>query len=454
MISVTGNSLKQKMKFRDVLRDWASSSTSHGIPRIASSNYTIIKIIWTVFFIIALGASFMTLKKTFENYFSYPVVTQIKRKTMPSTEFPTVTICSQNPFKINNLDSESKIYFENILNIRLQNLNQMDQPQLGPVLMSLDQMSKSHIAEKIFDIKNRKHLSNSLNETLISCTFNIQECTAKDFDELYINAYGFCYQFNAGKNKPKKSITNPGKITGLMLDLYAGKPESQLTFSKSYGMTLFIHNSSITPFGFTDEIFVPVGFETNIALNRVLIKKMPPPYSDCGESASSDLNNKVVQGIYNMNGVYRQKHCMHLCYQEYLIEKCGCYELNSFYIHHSVPCNIEMILNCVYPAITGFFNGSESSQCVEKCPTECELYNYEMKISQSTFPTPLYANLIVNYTNNRIRKLKTIEDVKETSLAINIYFEELTLTEIEEQPETNFPKFLSEIGGSLGYITF
>ena len=73
-----------------------------------------------------------------------------------------------------------------------------------------------------------------------------------------------------------------------------------------------------------------------------------------------------------------------------------------------------------------------------------------MKISQSTFPTPLYANLIVNYTNNDLRKLKTIEDVKETSLAVNIYFEELTSTEIEEQEDMNLPQLISEIGGNLG----
>ena len=74
-----------------------------------------------------------------------------------------------------------------------------------------------------------------------------------------------------------------------------------------------------------------------------------------------------------------------------------------------------------------------------------------MKISQSTFPTPLYANLIVNYTNNDLRKLKTIEDVKETSLAVNIYFEELTSTEIEEQEDMSFEKLVSEIGGNLGF---
>ena len=74
-------------------------------------------------------------------------------------------------------------------------------------------------------------------------------------------------------------------------------------------MVIFIHKSSIKPIASLDEIVLPVGFETNIAINEVKYRKLPPPHDNCSESFDSDLYINTTR----IHGVYRQKFCMLLC---------------------------------------------------------------------------------------------------------------------------------------------
>ena len=56
----------------------------------------------------------------------------------------------------------------------------------------------------------------------------------------------------------------------------------------------------------------------------------------------------------------------------------------------------------------------------------------------------------MNYGNNSLRKFSSIQEIKETSLSVNIYFEDLVTTLVEEQPNKTPTQLVSDIGGNLG----
>lgn len=323
-----------------------------------------------------------------------------------------------------------------------QGFNDLDKITLG-----LDQVTKSVIYSSIENEQDRAILGYTIDEMLISCSYNLFTCDKNDFDFYWSNTYGNCYQFNTGKNSSLKMLTTGGRQNGFKLDLYAGVPKDELSFLKSNGIIIFIHNSSNIPIMTMEGINLSTGFETEILLSQVIYKRLASPFDNCVEDFDSYLYKKTIK----LNSIYRQKLCMQLCYQETLIQNCNCYEINSFKIPGSKPCTLTEI-TCVYDVITKFFNGSnsQSSDCLKECPQECNIYSYNIKSFQSNFPTPYYADLIMNYGNNSLRKFSSIEEIKETSLSVNIYFEDLVTTLVEEQPNKTPTQLVSDIGGNLG----
>jgi hypothetical protein len=75
-----------------------------------------------------------------------------------------------------------------------------------------------------------------------------------------------------------------------------------------------------------------------------------------------------------------------------------------------------------------------------------------MKFFRSYFPTPYYADLIKNYCNNILRKHSSIEEIRLTSLSVNIYFNDLITTLIKEQPNKTPTQLVSDIGRNLGFF--
>lgn len=438
--------IKTEKSISMIIKEWAMQSTSHGIPKIASSPYTIIKIMWTIFFVASFGFCSYCLINSFREYFKYDVNTQMSVTTQSSLEFPTITFCNKNPFKTDDTDFEFRSFLREIYNKSVKSSFNQGFNDLEKQSLFLEQVSRLMIYRAV-EKDQRNKLSYDIDEMLISCSFNLETCNKDHFSHYWSNTYGNCYQFNNGKNYSIKSSTNPGKMNGLKLDLYAAKPKSKYSFIKSNGIIIFIHNSSTLPIMTIEGLSLPTGFETDVKIKKVSIKRLPSPHNNCVDDFDSfELYKKTKE----INTVYTQKFCIQLCYQEYLIENCKCYEINSFDIPYSLPCGENELFRCVYPKILDYFNSNISMECLKKCPQECDTYNYEIKTSQAIFPTPFYADLIMNYANNTIRNLTKIEEIKETCLSVSIYFDELTSTVIEEQPNKTPIQLVSDLGGSCG----
>lgn len=82
----------------DRFTSWSSKSTSHGYPKIFNSDKVLVKVIWSVCFIVATTTcSYVVIQNIF-NYLKYEVASRITVVHESSMEFPIITFCNRNPF--------------------------------------------------------------------------------------------------------------------------------------------------------------------------------------------------------------------------------------------------------------------------------------------------------------------------------------------------------------------
>ncbi len=75
-----------------------------------------------------------------------------------------------------------------------------------------------------------------------------------------------------------------------------------------------------------------------------------------------------------------------------------------------------------------------------------------MTLSISDFPTPFYYDLLKTTTSkpendNFGQKNFTLAEVKKRILSVNIYFEDLVFTNIDELPARNLDALIADVGG-------
>lgn len=391
--------------------------------------------------------------KSTQDYFNYEVNTQISTERLSSIEFPSVTFCNKNILKINN-NTDPKVLDGLIF------LKKLLEDEMNETLYSGDLLTKAkyYITFGMKKSFSKEELFNSgyqIDEMLIYCKYNGIRCAKNEFEYFYKEELGNCYKFNSGINLtgseiPKKRLSTSGKTNGLRLELYLGYPSVDYSFLSSTGALIFIHNSSSKYLSDKEGISVPIGFMTDIGINQVFINKLPKPFGNCIENVeslngfNSDFYRLTVQ---NMNK-YEQKYCLQFCYQSYLISKCNCYDV-TFPNLNATPCQLD---ECVTSTFNSFYSSDLSLKCFDSCPPECNSIEYNFQLSHSDFPSPYYSNILIKYDkmNRSFRNYTTYNEVRSSVLAVNVYYNDIAFTIIDEVPSKSTAQFFSELGGILG----
>ena len=214
--------LKKPERIRRNLRNLIINSTIHGLPNSFKAERPLFKIMWLIFFLISASFGLFMVVTNLLDYLDYEIVTKFQVNNESPMVFPTITF---------------------------YNLNKLKQPY-------------------------------SLDEILISCSFNDAGCSDKDF-EVKKDNYQSVYGFNSGRNSThrpvtlkKQSMANP--LNGFRIILFAGLPEeSSDQYYRSSGFHVTIHNNTADP-GYVEGISysgikIPVGFKTFIIIERVFI---------------------------------------------------------------------------------------------------------------------------------------------------------------------------------------
>ena len=96
-------------------------------------------------------------------------------------------------------------------------------------------------------------------------------------------------------------------------------------------------------------------------------------------------------------------------------------------------CSMTMTATCVVNSTLIFYESDEVSNCFLSCPLECNSVGFGVQMSRGDFPSPNYAEIMLKYAAlhpNSIRNFTSYDQIKSSSLAINIYFDDIGFTQV------------------------
>jgi hypothetical protein len=392
------------------IKETFTKSTCHGFPNLIQSKNIFLRILWIITIAVFSGLCNYMIIVEFIAFFNYPFNTHLKRVFQIPAEFPSLSICNKNMF----MSVESLEFAKSILkkhNLTLESYffesNNFD--------LKSASMINNHSDEF------RKNLGLPLNQFILSCRYDDQNCFLEnDFAWFYHKKYGNCYKFGSSKE-----AFFPGKEYGLMLALNLSIFEGLIKFTKSLGAVVILDN------GFS-EIDIPIGFETNLKINKIYSKHLNKPYDSCqfDEEWPASFNRRIYD-LFLKNGLaYNQRDCIEICYQNLALSKCNCSDRNSIRISSNEYCFEDKDNKCLVEAYK-IFEFKENSYvfnvCLPACPLECTNKDFQFTSSFSQL-TPDYRN-----TAN-----------------VNIYYESLSYLEMIESEAITITDLISRIGGILG----
>ena len=392
------------------------------------------KLTWSLFYLLLTLFCCYSVVESIYNYLKYEVVTKTSAINEMNSEFPTVTICSRNSlvniFKEIEEDEKDREIFKNL-------------SQEEKIYFLL-----SHVNSSGFE----KQSVLELKDFIPHCKFNGNSCDYEnDFSSWFDYIFGNCFKFNSGKNLKGnqvkiKKLDQTGKMFGLQLIVssYGSKYSLQ---EESLGINIMVHNSSINPV-ITEGIEISPNIATDLAINRLFISKIEYPFSDCVTDKKNSyyhFESTKLKTEYK----YHQFECNLYCLQDFIISKTGCYypffnyKLNNVRkcstvddIRKFIAANKDAML------INATTSMSEKVSCNNKCPVECDTIEYNPIITQSIFPRKLYQKILGNdaVNNSNIN----------VDIALNIFYNKMYYTKIEEVVKIEFVDLLSNIGGAMG----
>jgi hypothetical protein len=365
---------KKIEKIKKKTKELIMASTSHGLPNIFRTNRIIFKLMWFILFLLSTALGINTVIGTVNTYLNYEIVTKIDVITEIPTNFPAITI---------------------------------------------------------INLRNKK-MNISLNELMIYCNFNLEECDENDF-EMIVDNFGFVsYIF-----KPKKSYT-PGMQYGLQILINL----ENITCNNCYldGLRLIVHNHTADPgyySGGTKSGFIlSPGFNHEIIVKRTFLSKLGLPFNNCIKNVTSldtydsDLYRYILESTKYK---YTQKDCFDYCMGT---------ELNKYF---NITNKTDHWLN-IYKTYTfdgfwdfysNFVRGENKKVCTPLCPLECDSIKYDISISFTKFSSNEFLSLYeINVNVNNL-------------ISIDIYYENLEYTNISQLPKMDLFDLISNIGSNL-----
>ena len=396
-------------------------SQTHGLPNIVRTKLYLVKVIWTLAFLTALGLVFYRKLNHFtSNRFSFSLtfiylllccllkikvcvvnmVTFMSNNAatvsvdwieeQPST-FPAVTICNLRLFDTGRpgvLANLTRLLAE--VNINMDIDADSDQSVLEQI-KSKTAILKAQIAAQ-GSIDPYGFL---IDDMLLSCRFDTFPCSAADFVKFYLYDYGICYTFNFNASGQTPKLAQVARTrTGLRLELFAGNGGGELSLET--GFYVVVHNNSEAPNKY-EGVRVSTGFSTEIGVRRRFHYKLPTggcrldtrtiyPTDSTFFGLASSLNNTI----------YSKRLCYEICLQDAIENGCGCSDPSLVTFSLLPQCTSTSQMQCALDYNTFFdtFPTWANDRCGDKCPQECNSVTYSTTLSSCDYVNSFRFRLI------------------------------------------------------------
>ena len=184
-------------------------------------------------------------------------------------------------------------------------------------------------------------------------------------------------------------------------------------------------------------------------MQRTIVNQMEKPYSECLASSDSFLYKRLL----SLNVSYNRADCISLCRQLQIEKVCKCFDINHPRIDSNIICNSTEEKACVKNQHRIFEENDLLEECNKLCPFECKKMIFSTINSQINEFTNEKAQ---EYFEHKLLKPKyeelnaTLDDVKQSIVNLNVFYDRLSFTEITEKPSFHFVDLVSNVGGTFG----
>ena len=383
---------------KNLLKEWIANVSIVGLPRVFTSKYKILKVLWASAFLCAILLTGWQIMLSIIDYGNYPTTTNTQIANVNQLPFPVVSFCSIDAPTTYDNYSENALYTSRKISIT--------------------------------DVKKATFQSKEVNYE-------------RDFENYTDPMFGKCLRFNSGqsmngKQVPFKTVNSRGVINSLFLQI-----------DSSVNLMIWISNETVSSISKLGTV-LQSGFYHSFILKRTILIKQPKPYSGCTydltqfDSYGSECYKKTFMANRNDRRRYHYFDCINMCKQRNFGEKCN-FQVKDFGSNYfddmtnwSVTDFTTLISYSVFLSILPSFQ--KDSSCYETnsnpsedylrncdCPLECETYKYSFKSSSG--------KSFVNYTE------------------IVMSYDEMEETLIVDQVKMKMFDLLGAMGGMAGLFT-
>ncbi|RMZ95146.1 acid-sensing ion channel 5 [Brachionus plicatilis] len=439
-----------------IFKEWSQNISVQGIPNIVREKNPIVRGMWLVLFLASNALCILTIAVSVIIYLKYDVVTTIRVVEKDFLPFPAVTVCNTNPFV-------TEAAFEQVQSLlKANNLTNFTKPTLFDQILSENYTSLflNYNMLRLFGATYLKSLFNDQKKSFAIPFSNIvtqlsMPCDQNDWIGYFDSFFGYCYRFNSEKSRIKRSF-HTGKYNGLMLEIHVGIPDSRQLLTLSTGAHIFINDNPIRPL-VAQGLDLASGSYTNIVIKRTTNKQMARPYSECVNNLGSidSFDSEYYRKVLRSNLTYRQVDCFCAYIQSEVYKKCKCDDIASNIVsENGNTCDTVEELLCSAQTYQEITASEYKSRIKNECPLECDTVRYDTMKSESRYPSASYAKELAKTDRVKLlfdnRSNVSLEEFRESILAVNIYYESLKQTEITESASVTLDALIADIGGIHG----
>ncbi|XP_068962163.1 amiloride-sensitive sodium channel subunit alpha isoform X1 [Petaurus breviceps papuanus] len=491
--------------YRDLFQFFCNNTTIHGAIRLVCSKHNRMKTaFWAVLWLCTFGMMYWQFGLLFGQYFSYPVSLNINLNS-DKLVFPAVTVCTLNPYRYSKIQEEledlDRITEQTLFNLYKYNSSHSSSNKARvrrelqntlpyPLVKLLDSQPIHHhrasgVQENnpqvdkndwkigfILCNKNKSDCfyqtyssgvdavrewyrfhfinilarldSQDLNEAalgnfIFACRFNQASCNEGNYSQFHHPIYGNCYTFNGKNDSNIWMSSTPGINNGLSLTLRTERNDFIPLLSTVTGARVMVHGQDEPAFMDDGGFNIRPGVETSINMRKETLDRLGGNYGDCTKNGSSEVK---VKNFFSSK--YTQQVCVHSCFQENMIQKCGC-----AYISYPKPDNVEYCDYkrhtdwgyCYYKLQDAF--STDNLGCFAKCRKPCSVTSYELSAGYSRWPSATSQDWVFQMLS--IQNNYTISS-KSGVAKLNIFFKELNYKTNSESPSVSMVTLLSDLG--------
>ncbi|KAL5007157.1 hypothetical protein ScPMuIL_015963 [Solemya velum] len=472
----------QTPALKERLAHLADTTTLHGVPRIVSSTRWYRKLIWLILVLTVVCYLIVQLTDLYKVFMKNPIKTSIRMKYQPTMSFPAVTLCNVNPIRksklkdfenaLSNYTGESypaEIYngtmdhgddYYDYYDEDFEDVHSEYQSE-ELKLMKPKPFDKWHTLQRqlIFNMSKmswsqRDSVGHQYENLIVGCTVAGRECIG-DVGVMSTSTYGNCFTLESPTYKTKAS----GPLFGISVTLNLENFEFIDDFRRGNGARLVIHQPGTMPMPDQEGITLSAGYETTISLNKIRKRRLGPPHGVCDDA--KEFKTK-----------YKMQYTRQIC--QFVREKID--------IHKNCLCDLrDVYLPLLYATThlgkaTACYSNSTLNDCAQtwkymasqnpyQCANPCRETVYDQSFSGRLWPTDSYLSTLKdqvcqeqyadpNCTGNDCGPCP-LDAFDNQTLRMNfakviIYYNDLNLQYIEEEPLYGTTRFLSDVGGTMG----